>query len=107
MKRKHRRREEWRRLVTEWKASGESAVGFADRIGVASQTLYRWRTALAGGPQPARAAALAKIVEVRTTRAPADDGFELRLSSGRSVGVPASFDEAALARLLRVVEAAS
>ena len=94
-------------MVTEWNASGESAVGFADRIGVASQTLYRWRTALGGVPQPARDAALAKIVEVRATRPAADDRFELRLVSGRSVAVPASFDETALARLLRVVEAAS
>ena len=51
--------------------------------------------------------ALAKIVEVRAPVSPPDDRFELRLVGGRSVAVPKSFDDAALARLMRVVEAAS
>jgi transposase-like protein len=107
MKQRHRRREEWRRLLAEWDESGESAVGFAGRIGVSTQTLYRWRTALEGAARGAAAAALAEIVEVRAAQPPADDRFELRLGGGRSVGVPTSFDEVALARLLRVLEAAS
>jgi hypothetical protein len=37
---------------------------------------------------------------------PAEDapGFELELSRGRRIHVPRAFDEASLARLLRVVE---
>ena len=107
MKQRRRLPKEWRRLLAEWDESGESAAGFAGRIGVSAQTLYRWRTALEGPPRGADVAALAKIVEVRTARPAPDDRFELRLASGRSVGVPTSFDEAALARLLRVLEAAS
>lgn len=107
MKRRHRRQEEWRNLVTEWKASGASASGFASGIGVSAQTLYRWRAVLEGVPQKVARAALAKIVEVRPARMPCDDRFEVRLIGGRSVGVPASFDETALARLLRVLEPAS
>jgi transposase-like protein len=107
MKQRRRRPKEWRRLLAEWDESGESAVGFAGRIGVSAQTLYRWRTALEGLPRRADVAALAKIVEVRAARPVPDDRFELRLAGGRSVGVPTSFDEAALARLLRVLEAAS
>jgi transposase-like protein len=107
MKQRHRRREEWRRLLAEWDASGESAVGFAGRIGVSTQTLYRWRTALEDVSRRATAASLARIVEVRPAIPPIDDRFELRLVGGPSVAVPASFDEAALARLLRVLEATS
>jgi len=94
-------------LVTEWKESGESAIGFASRLGVSTQTLYRWRAILEGGPRTKTTAALAKIVEVRAAKPLTDDRFEVRLTDGRSVGVPVSFDETALARLLRVLEEAS
>src|SRR5581483_6962486 len=107
MKRRHRRAEEWRSLMTEWKESGESAIGFASRLGVSTQTLYRWRAILEGVPRTARSASLAKIVEVRPAELPGEDRFEVRLTDGRSVGVPTSFDETALARLLRVLEATS
>jgi transposase-like protein len=107
MKRRHRRQDEWRSLVTEWKESGESAIGFASRLGVSTQTLYRWRAILEGGPRTATTASLAKIVEVRAARLPSDDRFEVRLTDGRSVGVPVSFDDVALARLLRVLESTS
>ena len=78
MKRRHRRREEWRSLVTEWKESGESAIAFASRLGVSTQTLYRWRAVLEGVPRAATAS-LAKIVEVRPAKLPTDDRFEMRL----------------------------
>jgi hypothetical protein len=69
-------------------------------------TVCRWRRILA---RDARSAALAKIVEVPSlpARLPADERLEVRLGGGRVVSVPASFDEGALARLLRVLEAAS
>ena len=94
-------------MMTEWKESGESAIGFASRLGVSTQTLYRWRAILEGVPRTARSASLAKIVEVRPAKLPGEDRFEVRLTDGRSVGVPTSFDETALARLLRVLEATS
>ena len=94
-------------MLAEWDASGESAIAFAGRIGISTQTLYRWRAAVDETTRGAGAVALAKVVEVRAPVSPADDRFELRLVGGRSVVVPKSFDEAALARLMRVVEAAS
>lgn len=94
-------------MVTEWEQSGESAIMFASRLGVSTQTLYRWRAALEGAPRTATTASLAKIVEVRTAKVPGDDRFEVRLTDGRAVGVPISFDDTALARLLRVLEATS
>lgn len=94
-------------MLAEWDASGESAIAFAGRIGISTQTLYRWRTAVAEAARGAGAVALAKIVEVRAPVSPPDDRFELRLVGGRSVVVPKSFDEAGLVRLLRVVELAS
>lgn len=94
-------------MLAEWDASGESAIAFAGRIGISTQTLYRWRTAVEKTARGAGAVALAKIVEVRAPVSPPDERFEVRLVGGRSVVVATSFDEAALARLMRVVEAAS
>ena len=94
-------------MVTEWEESGESAIVFASRLGVSAQTLYRWRAIMEGVPRTATTASLAKIVEVRPAKVPRDDRFEVRLTDGRSVGVPTSFDETALARLLSVLEATS
>jgi hypothetical protein len=103
-KRRHRRRDEQRRLIQEWKESGESAAAFAARIGVASNTLYRWRAASTGASLPE--STLARIVEVRAAAMPADMRFEIELG-GRRVRVPASFDETGLRRLLRVLETAA
>jgi transposase-like protein len=101
-----RKREGWPLLVARWEASGKSATEFARQIGVGPETLSRWRRELRSGAAVDTGPALAKIVEVRSARAPAEDRFEVRLGDGRSVGVPAHFDADALERLLRVLEAA-
>lgn len=104
-RRRRRRRDEQLRLIREWRASGDSAEAFAARIGVASATLYRWRAAAAGVTSGPAEPALSQIVEVRTAAvAAADTRLEIE-AGGRRVLVPASFDEASLRRLLRVLEA--
>jgi len=92
--------------VARWEASDKSAREFARQIGVGPETLSRWRRELRSVAAEDTGPALAKIVEVRSARAPAEDRFEVGLGDGRSVGVPAHFDADALARLLRVLETA-
>jgi transposase-like protein len=104
-KRRRRRRDEQRRLIQEWEESGESAAAFAARIGVASNTVYRWRAA-SSAPLKVPESTLARIVEVRAAAMPADTRFEIEFG-GRRVRVPASFDETGLRRLLRVLETAA
>jgi hypothetical protein len=94
-------------LIAEWGRSGERAVEFAARHGVHPKSVWHWRSVLAPKVRRQRGPALAKIVEVRATHLPADDRFEVRLAGGRRIEVPPSFDDTALARLLRVLEAAS
>ena len=105
-KRRRRRSDEQRRLIQEWEESGESAAAFAARIGVASNTVYRWRAASTSAPPKLPESTLARIVEVRAAAMPADTRFEIEFG-GRRVRVPASFDETDLRRLLRVLEAAA
>ena len=94
-------------MIAEWMRSGETGAAFAARQGVHEKSLWRWKRMLAPTTRrKPRLPALAKVVEVQAARLPVDDRFEVRLAGGRSVGVPASFDEAALDRLLRVLEAA-
>lgn len=105
-KRRRRRRDEQRRLIQEWEESGESAAAFAARIGVASNTLYRWRAASTSASLKLPESTLARIVEVRAAAMPADTRFEIEFG-GQRVRVPASFDETGLRRLLRVLETAA
>jgi hypothetical protein len=93
--------------LAQWQASGESAAEFGARVGVSGRTVGRWQREVRKAAAQAPSAALEKIVEVRPALLSADERFEVRLGGGRSVGVPASFDEAALSRLLRVLEATS
>lgn len=101
---RHMGREEWRRLFA--KAPEETATEMAERIGCHPATVFRWKRLLGSEGHEAGSAAL-KLIELRPALLPADGRFEVRLSGGRSIGVPPSFDERALERLLRVLEAAS
>ena len=92
-------------MLARWEESGESAAEFGARVGVSARTVCRWRRELRKAATERVEPALAKIVEVRSAHVAADDRFEIRLGGGRSVGVPPTFDAAALERLLRVLEA--
>ncbi len=112
-----RGREFWTRLVEEFErgGGGEGHQEFADRHGVECDTfrrwLYllraekrgrRWRTALVTRRRPTPPVALS-LIEVASGPA-ADRRFEIDLSRGRRLRVPASFDGEALRRLLAIVD---
>ena len=91
-------------MIEEWQESGESAAVFAARVGVAANTIYRWRASLVGAVSRVPASTLSRIVELRAEPMPGDTRFEIDIG-GRRVRVPAVFDEAGLRRLLRTLEA--
>ena len=87
--------------------SGLPLLEFAQREGVQPQRLLRWRRRLAAPTS----AVFEEVVPVRVAEGEADARasagcFEVVLSSGRVVRVPASFESDALRRLLAVVEEA-
>lgn len=112
-----RGRDFWTRLVDEFERGGgaERHQEFADRQGIECDTfrrwLYllraekrgrRWRTALGTRRRPTPPVALS-LIEVASGSA-ADGRFEIDLSRGRRLRVPASFDGDALRRLLAIFD---
>ena len=103
-KRKKRSREEWTKLVAEWRAGKLSQKAFAKRKGIAATTLSWWICRL--GRETRERAALVPVEVVADIPVGTAD-FRVELAGGRTLFVPASFDEAALRRLLAVVEGAA
>ena len=109
------KRAEWAERVDRWRRRGLTAKEFARSVGVNAGTLAYWACRLgrerhvrgdarqrAGVSLPAPEAAFVELV----TAGGGDSRFELDLSRGRRLRIPASFDPAALERLLGVLEAA-
>lgn len=90
--------------------SGLSVAEYAEEIGVTAATLYQWRRRLAGARR-GHGATAAGLVRVRVRRGQegraeiAGVRLVVRLSSGRSIEVPAGFDALELARVVEVLEA--
>jgi len=103
-----RRRQEWIERVDRWRRSGLTAKRFAASIGVNPGTLGHWAWRLRHEQRVMKtrpAAPPGALVEI-VAGATRDDRFEVVVGNGRRVQVPASFDAAALERLLAVLEAA-
>jgi len=96
--------EQWRRVVAEFEASGETARAFAEPRGITASALGYWRRRLAKDADVNAPSSLAvSFVEVRPDAAAAAR-YEIVLGNGRVVVVGPQFDEMTLDRLLRVVE---
>ena len=108
-------RETWSKRVDRWRESGLTAREFAAEIGVNAGTLAHWKYRLSADAQrssmePATASdEQVRFVEVKTEAATdkptshAPPAFEVVLTGGAVVRVPAQFDPAALGRLLDVM----
>lgn len=85
-------------VVEAFRASGKSRVAYCSDLGMAPVTLSRWESELEASASPAPSAP--RFVELGAEPAP---GFEMRLSCGTRVHVPAGFEERDLQRLLRAL----
>jgi hypothetical protein len=101
-------RDEWRKRVERWKDSGLTAEQCASELGITAKTLQFWKYKLAkpepSSPHPRkrpRAEAL-PLIEVRPATA-GSGAFELELSGGKRLRIPATFEVEALERLLAVL----
>jgi hypothetical protein len=106
-------REEWAKRVERWRESGLSAEQYASELGINAGTLKFWkyqlgRPATKTSPVRSRPEVQSKelpLVEVRAAvTTPSTTHFELELRGGRCLRIPATFEDAALKRLVRVLE---
>ncbi len=120
MKTTRRPREEWRRHVRGWKASGLSASEYAAKAGLNPNTFSWWRCQLAKEPAATTGARgghrrvrpileLVELTQAQTVEAiesgsPGMDRLELDVA-GIVVRVPRNFEAESLTRLLQVLEA--
>jgi hypothetical protein len=112
--------EEWAKRVKRWKDSGLSAQEFAVKTGVNASTLSFWRWKLAAG-DAGGTRSRTRAGRGRGRSGPASPAFvempvaalahvaaalEILIGDDVRVRVPAGFDEATLARVMRAVGAA-
>ena len=117
---KRRSAREWQTLVSKLAESGEDFEQFCRRRKIYPPTLRWWqwrlRGSIRGDALPARPAPAAaepirlQFTELRVSDEASPtviaDGFELRWPDGLTLAIPPQFDEAALRRLLAVLEVA-
>lgn len=97
----------WRALIGEQERSGLSVGEFARRRGVSRATLYWWRSQLSRRVGRRRTPKLVAVEVVGIEDGDASNGaFEVELTGGRRLRVPARFDAEALSRLIVAVERA-
>jgi transposase-like protein len=113
---KRQTRDEWRKRVDRWKASGLTAAEFAAETGINAGTLQFWRYKLSKAAREATAkkdrrpdvGLAASLIELRPpVPAVGDARFEIELANGRRIRVPVVFDGGALRTLISALEAAS
>lgn len=102
MRGRRRPREEWEARVAAWRSSGLTQQRFADRKGIPASTLSWWSCRL----RRERTRGGARLLPVRVVGAapPGGGDFRVELARGRTLQVPAAFDDSALRRLSAVLE---
>jgi len=95
---------QWRRWLEEQQASGLSVRAFCRRRGLQEQAFYQWRRTLAARAPLSSSRPCQLFVPVAVVQPDVDSRIEIVLLGGRRLHVPASFDAAALARVVAVLE---
>ena len=110
----------WRRLLRQWKRSGQTGRDFCATHGLSEPSFYAWRREIALRDQEPRSAtspatlrpptrssahaALPTFVKVTVAAEDAPVPLELVLAHGRRVHIHRGFDAALLRQVLRVLE---
>ena len=102
------RAEEMGELLARWRESGQSLLAFGKQEGVSYAKLLYWKRKVEGEPQtPAKKPELVEVEVVQDVEPneaqPAK--FEVWLSNGVGLDVPAGFDQGELQRLVEVLRA--
>jgi hypothetical protein len=94
--------------VAQWSSSGLTGGDFARRAGVSEGSLrwWKWRLASEAGNAATKkpTTKVSPLTFVELTSAVPREAFEVVLTTGVRIRVPADFDAAAVERLLEVLE---
>lgn len=110
------RERRWRKLVREWKASGESAAGFAKRHGFSSSSLRYWEGRLQLAEEEAEPRSVVKpdgptlvrVVPRRGATGPGRDETSVLVDvGGATIRVLPGFDAALLVEVVRALREAT
>ena len=94
-----RSQEEVQQILEQFRASGLSQMEYCRRSGMVLSTLGRYLRRHSSAEQ--------QLIRVKVETSPEPDtGFVLMLGNGRRIASNWTFDDAALARLIRVAESA-
>jgi hypothetical protein len=100
--RDERKEQQWRRWISQWRASGLSVRAFCAQRGLATPSFYAWRRTLAHRAN--EQAAFVPVQVVADTPPAQASPLELVLAKGRTVRVAPGFDAATLRQLLAALE---
>jgi hypothetical protein len=97
------KKRQWRRWISQWRASGLSVPAFCTRHDLAPARFYHWRRVLEqrAAEEPTAFVPVQVVADVVSTRTSA---LGVVLAEGRTVRVPPGFDAATLRQLLAVLE---
>jgi len=90
-------------LLVDCRRRGVSLADYWRRRKIGYERLRRWRSRLDSEPRGPQTPALLPVHVLESERPWDGPGFELELARGLRLRVPPYFDEASLARLLRLV----
>jgi len=96
---KKRSSEDGLRIVDDFERSGLKRRQFCERNNLPLTTLDYWRWKKAKAAKP-------RLLEVAVEEPEPSGGFSLTLANGRRIESPRKFQEAELARVIRIVESA-
>lgn len=107
----------WARRIAGWKASGLSRRAYCERESLSYDAHRRWSYRLRDGDGQSEPLAAARLVPIAirgqegkpksilsVPREPVSEPIEIRLRGGRTLMLGARFEEAAVARVVRLLE---
>jgi transposase-like protein len=95
----------WRRMLRQWRSSGQSVRAFCGAHGLSEPSFYSWRRILPQrDAQPPAFVPVQVVAEPSAADRDAADGLELVLGRGRVLRIGSAFDAATLRRLLVLLE---
>ena len=95
----------WRRMIRQWKNSGQTQAEFCRRKRISLWSLRYWRNRLPAKELVQERRPRSSFLPVRVIPTPAEFGLEVQLRGGHVIRIRQDFDTEMLRKLVWVLEA--